>query len=308
MAKFIFISYINRSGSTLLLNMLSKLKGFFVCPESNQFFDLFLQKPNEFFGESLAFRNKFHLAISQDPQIKHLKLDKIYGIDKIPKGGTNLEMFFNLLDDYKNLVMPGAKHIVYKHNNLYQLMDKVPIIPGHKTMFITLIRDVRGIFASQCKTVNPYSGHRLNNNPLITAYSWNKLINHTIYNANRKNIYTIKFEDLISNNKTCIVELLKKLDISNPVTEFNRSFWLENRLPEQEKSLHPNINLSPVLEKPEEWKEELDTIDIRILGKISNNELKHFKYDLSMNHGDTLKTTFRLMYYKARIIFGLDHY
>lgn len=308
MANFIFISYINRSGSTLLLNMLSKLKGFFVCPESNQFFDLFLQKPNEFFGESLVFRNKFHLAISQDPQIKHLKLDKIYGIDKIPKGETNLEMFFNLLDDYKNLVMPGAEYIVYKHNNLYQIIDKVSIIPGHKTMFITLIRDVRGIFASQCKTLNPYSGHRLNNNPLITAYSWNKLINHTIYYANRKIIYIIKFEDLISNNKTCIVELLKKLEISNPVNEFNRSFWLENRLPEQEKSLHPNIILSPALEKLEEWKEELDTIDISILGKISNNELNHFKYDLSMHHGDTLKTTLRLMYYKARIIFGLDHY
>ena len=308
LTKLLFVSYENRSGSTFLLNTLSKIKGILVCPEANQIFDLFLTKPLTYSGSSKKFKTKFHFLLVNDPFVKTWNLTKIYKNNTIPKGNTNLEMFLNLLEDYKNKFLLEANVVVYKHNSIYQIFEVIERARRENIYFVTLIRDVRDVFISQRKTLDPYSGKVLNNNPLITSYSWRKMIIESIKRRKNENVSIILFENLISDFKGQINILLKKINYTEKWGESESSLWIENRLSPSLKGFHQNIHKEAQPDKIIDWQLESIDLDIQILEKISGKELLLLGYPLTQTKNSNLLILSRCFYLKIRILLKIDRY
>lgn len=307
MTKFIFLSYVNRSGSTYLINILSKKKGFFVCTEANILIDLFLKDPLNYSGNSIIFKRQFSHAITYDEQLKLWDLKRVYK-KKIPKGQTNFEMLLNLLNSYKELFSPSSEYIVFKSNNLIQVYNEHTLNNQKNIFYISLIRDVRGIFASQRKTINPYTKKVLNKNPLITAYAWKNLINQTFINTECNNIFAIRYEDLISDNEKSLQKLFYKFNIPWLTIEPNEKLWIENRIPLKEKNIHPHIKQNPIPMKINSWEEELSISDLSILQKVTSTELKQMRYVIYPIRKGKLKNISKNYYFKLRILFKIDKY
>ena len=100
--RIIFITYINRSGSTYLSNLFSKSGDILVCPEADILVDLFLVNPEKKFSLT---NNKelLNQIISYD---KKLKYWEIHAADiQLPqKPFTNFDLFIAILISYKNKV------------------------------------------------------------------------------------------------------------------------------------------------------------------------------------------------------------
>ena len=308
MIKYIFISYINRSGSTLFTNILSKRKGVFVCTEANILFDLFLENPLNYSGNSSLFKTRFLNAITFDQQLKLWDLKKVYKNSLIPKGQTNFKMFLDLLNTYKKQISPKSEYIVFKHNNLFQLMNRASLNPQKNIFFIILLRDVRGVFASQRKTLNPYTKKIFNTNPLITAYPWKNLVFQALKALRLSNVFVLKYENLVLNNKKCIRELFNKFNIPCPDFESNDSLWIENRIPVKEKNMHPIIQFNPIHEKINSWENELSNSDISILQDVAGSELRQLRYDLNTTYQNNLIIIIKKYYFKIRLVLKIDKF
>lgn len=306
-SKIIFLSYINRSGSTYLLNLLSKIKGIFVCPEANILYDLFLKHPLTSNNCSASFNKKFHHAINYDIQLKYWKIDQYFKDGKMPEGENNLCKFLDILEKCKESFNPTAKYIVYKHNNLFTLINKVPEPFKKRIFFLSLIRDPRGIFVSQKTTISPYTKKTINNNPLLLAYSWNDMVNFSNKSKN-KNLMLLKYEDLVQNQSKILGAIIHQLLKHEFIYETDFCNWIENRLPFVERSMHPSIMKNPQMGNINKWLNQINPVDLSLIEHITRKNLLHFKYSVKKPQLNFFVYFFFYVKYKLRLLLSIDHY
>ena len=195
--KYIFIIYLNRSGSTFLANQLSKLSEILVCPEAEVLVNILLKNP----GTRINEREQETLgsAIENDRKLKHWNLD----IDsKKTESQSKLDLFFNILNQYRSRTKPGSTVIVFKAVDLInciEIFHEYGLNKGLDIYFISLIRDPRAIFNSQRQTYVEHRKKLMNRNPLATVYQWNYFVTMSIYYSSLTKLIILRYEDLIYN-------------------------------------------------------------------------------------------------------------
>lgn len=284
--KIVFLTYLSRSGSTLLSNNL------------NHHPEICVTQEGEFPGELLGIKGYKNPTLSNEwsllkylnfvwnvSRIKNWKIDKqevLSVVDDYPITGSELFRIFLSLNRQKH--KPDSNVVIYKG---------VPAMPWEisniatrypDASFINLIRDPRSIEFSQSNNKLPYENRKFSISPLQTAYEWKKAIIGS--HSSNANVLNIRFEDFINRNEDVMESIFDFLEVKNSPLVSKGSFSKE--IPEEERYLHKKVNQQPDASRIDAWKEFGNDLKWRLIEKVCQDEMQQLGYD-SNGSTDTLR-------------------
>jgi hypothetical protein len=282
------LSYLNRSGSTYLINQLSKSQNICVCPESEILYDLFLKNPEDIScSKDLDIRARTSM-LYHDKKFKFWKLsyEKIMRIIKVEK--KNIRIFTSILMTYSELTNPKANIIIFKHTWSLNLLATYSesVIKEFDLKWILLIRDIRAIYESQRRIISPLSQKVMCSNWFSLVLDWNYFLKISNLYSNCTFVKVVKYEDFIMKPESIINSICNFLNIVfNSEWIINKKGVVYNLLDEEYQKIHQEINLPPNKLNIYKWnlsleKKEKDLISIfssRYLLNTFNQKLENSK-------------------------------
>lgn len=271
--KYIFLAYINRSGSTFLANLFSRSPDIMVCPEAEILIDIFLANPGAKFKFSERFVETIGKYTWEDEKLKFWEINEDV-IFKLKNCKTNFEAFASILLNYRDKHKPLAHTIVFKAEKIINYFDRLGNIDhlNSKLYFISLIRDCRAVYASQKNIFFPGTSKKMSNNPVKTGLLWNRFYSQTSGLSENTKVLVVHYENLISNTNQVFGRIISELKISSfDYLSGNGDFF--ERLPDHHKLIHKNIDKNPILERLSAWKQQLSDEEIYIIQKVSRKYL-----------------------------------
>lgn len=266
MIKIVFLSYINRSGSTYLVNQLSKVPDICICPEADVLYDLLLSYPNKIIRPYHIRKWKALLDLDYKFQFWKLPISTILNSSIL---GKKFFLFFiDILIAFQKKHFPDSKIIVFKHNYIYKIFLEISK-PGNIELYgFSLIRDPRSIYNSQKKTISPYTHRKMCTNPLHFIKEWNKYVDRHQSVSQFNNYSIIVFEDIILYFNDVMDFILNCLGIQESFNKYLNSLpkhtmWINSDY----KTIHPDIDKLPIIANINKWKKEVNLVELEILTK-----------------------------------------
>lgn len=296
--KIIFLTYVNRSGSTFLANTLSRSEEIMVFPEAEILINLLLVKPEAEFN----LLEKIETQIKLDSKLKYWELitEDLTSLRTAP---TNFDAFVNVLLAYRNKFKPNAKIFLFKAERILFLYENITIhfAGKYNLLLVALVRDPRGIYESQKRTEMSSFGSNMSKNPVFTAIRWNRFVIELKSFRSREDIIQVRYENLVLKynatcGKLCCLIGVRKFD-------YYSEGDLMRRLPDDQLNKHKIINKGPLQKKINLWEKELNKKEIYLIEKYSEKFMRFLKYQpttISKQRFlklDILGTTYLLNYY-----------
>ncbi len=273
--KIAFLTYLSRSGSTLLARLLDEYDDICVTTEG--------EIPLELFGvksySPITFDSKQYLEMYLNNILDKSRFaswnipnDQILNLCNqvgFPINGPQL--VYILLYAYKEIYKPKARMVVYK---------ACPFMPWHisesmqhfpEAKYIHLIRDPRAVYYSQKYSLDPFKGIPFSRSPLKTAMEWKKGVRIITANLEEK-VKVVKYEGLVNDPKYFLKRLIIFLNVS-PLKNHISKISFMNRMELIDKNLHQEINLKPDANKIIVWKDKLLKNEIQIIDHYLNELL-----------------------------------
>ena len=215
--KTILISYINRSGSTFLLNELSKFKTMGCLPEADQLVKLTLS------NHINPARNleKFitHLSKTRkDPKLAKAKLTTNFAFTTPNVSDTKGDIFLQCLYDLTNQIWPDATITVFKNTFCHYIYNKY-YANNPDVGLILLTRDPRAIFNSQKNTQGSWN-KPMSSSAIQTALEWNYFMDYKnrMLKESPARVIEVKFENLVLNIDREIRRILSLIETADNYT------------------------------------------------------------------------------------------
>ena len=269
----IFLTYINRSGSTYLANLLSASESICVCPEGDRLVSLFLEDP----GRPFHFNSQWKKILSQllrfDDKLKYWEIgEDVFSSLKAAK--NNIDAFTVFLRHYMLMRKPAATGIFFKAERLVDLYAGIHRNEGNGIAFkyLSLVRDPRAIYASQKRTIDPGTNQVMSKNPVFTAMFWNHFMRENKKNIGKLKAHLIGYRELIEEMEVSVSGLSEYLEMDLEGISPDKGD-LSSRLPDGHRKIHQNISTPPDPEKLNQWKEELSRKEIWLIERKCRKNL-----------------------------------
>lgn len=271
--SIIFLTYMNRSGSTFLASELHKCNAICSCPEANILVEMLLTIPLQ----KITPRKKLKIEkeFVFNPRLKEWDL-KEDDFDKINTPLTNIDYFLKILHIYKQKRKPIAKSILFKAERLIEFYNQ---FQAHNFLRIILLRDCRAIFNSQKRTNWPGSIKKMSKNPVRTAVFWNSFMTATEKLSKSGSALIIKYEDLIQDFEKTLDRICKNTISMRYQIDYPADTYF-HELADINKDIHKNIILPPKRENINKWEKQLSEKEIKIIQFISGRILNCYGYEL----------------------------
>jgi hypothetical protein len=279
---------VNRSGSTFLVNQLSKLDDFLIVPEGEVLVTKLLFQPTK------RCNKKTIHTILEDHKVKQWKWQVPIANGTLPDL-TNGEMFFYLLNQYKESIKPQAGILVFKAWELIHTLGKMPLHLKNQydVRYFGLYRDVRSVACSQKLT--QYKNKPLENNIVSATLIWKRFI--SVCRANDQLITMLKYEEMIMEYNVFFRSFLELFNTAWDPSLANRPGKVRESLPEDQITLHPHIDQQPNPSLIENWKTILSKEEIKIIQNLSHRDLAALGYECVPVSTSFLKLIFNWMKY-----------
>ncbi len=295
--KIVFLTYVNRSGSTYLANLLSASDDICVCPEGDMLISLFLESPGKSFRLDKHQRADLEKLIRSDSKLKHWGIgDDIFNI--LEEVNSNIAAFLAFLQYYLLNQKPEASYILFKAE---RLADLFPLIEssrasGFTFKYLSIIRDPRGIYESQKRTRIPGTDWFMSSNPVYTAIYWNHHSRAILRFRKQADCFQVLYYDFINKMDEVISALSVYLgsDLNGITAEKGD---LSERIPDSHRSIHQSVSDVPLQEKIDRWKEELNPVEITLIERKCRNFLREFKFVASRTDHNNPVIIFKMIYY-----------
>ncbi|MFW6016650.1 MAG: sulfotransferase, partial [bacterium] len=252
--QFVFLTYLARSGSTLLSKKLSQFSNFGVGIEEDIEDNI---SKGCFKLQNEVDLDKYLDRIFLEVKFKNWNLNKVNLRTRLIDNFKFPLTYYEVLTEIFNLYFAGETKEVYIHKkgNYYLYWREVlKTFPNSK--FIFIYRDPRAIFNSQNKNKN--SQNKIMQKSIYTfAYSY-KLAHKLLCRLNkRKNkLLVFKYEDLVINEDNIIKLIVDFLEVKNVIKSENNDYY--RRIPQNQLHLHNNVKLEYNDNKRiNAWKSEL---------------------------------------------------
>lgn len=273
-----FIFFDSRSGSTFLANLLSKNKDVVIPPESNFLPRLF----NRYFKDDL-----------KDLQDINLFLDIIFSENKFSDWRLEKEALFQRMS--QNISMSLGRAIICVCEAYRDKVAKSARIFGLKKDYtkyysairyyfpdakiIGLIRDGRGVFNSQKKSIYSKTGRPFETNPFNAAERWSQMARRLrlMEKESPSQTLIIHYEDLVENEAKILKMIGKFLDFNHRDMVKKEEGY---QVPHRYADLHKNIAKPPIRERIIAWQKELTEEEIFAFESKAFPELLKEGYDL----------------------------
>jgi len=258
--------------------MFSKYDEVLVCPEAEILINKFLGNPGKLFDFNVFVQWEIEKSLDRDNKLKSWNLS-ISDLSVLNNTKTNFDAFIQILNVYRQKVKPDASTIIFKGDTLIYSVGKILRASDNKynIKFISIFRDVRAVLNSQKNTVGS-NNKRLSTNPLQTSIQWIKFIKASEILSENNEFYSLKYEDLISETDKTFSRILTKLKLN--LGNFNSTGDLYQRIPDNQKKMHSNINNPPDVSRITAWKTELSKANIYLIENKTAGILKHYDYEL----------------------------
>jgi|GEM_PF-757521 len=274
----IFLTYLNRSGSTYLANLLSSSKDIIACPEAEILVNLFLEDPYGRYYPPEKNRREYLLSLLQtDPKLKFWNLDPEV-LDQVNSSARNMDQFLNILVRYRDRIKPGAGILLFKAERLIHLVSNIMSEPvGINTSFIALVRDPRAVFDSQKRTVSPLNGKPMSTHPVNTAIQWREFARLCRGYEKLPGFNLVQFEDLILSGNEVMTRLCERLRL-DPSSIKPGYGDLYERIPPDHRPIHESILKGPLPGKTGEWKQQLTRNETRLIEQTAGVKMSYYGY------------------------------
>ena len=246
--EIIFAMYVSRSGSSLILNELSKhpkilsLNEWAIPPEYIGI--------NGFKSPAVSNSNEARQILSDICVRSKLSKDhcELLSIANLAYPITAFEMIITIMNCVADSMKPEAEIIIYKGDPVNSWWFH-SFEQKKNYQFLLISRDPRGIYNSQQKSRYAYSGGCFSLSPYQTCKEWLSL-----QQIDEENIIRVEFEYFLSNQNKATLEVLEKMQLSGELSDPS-SFGIG--IPIEELHLHENLSKSTMKEKASEWNTEL---------------------------------------------------
>jgi hypothetical protein len=295
--KIVFLTYVNRSGSTYLANLLSASDDICVCPEGDMLVSLFLESPGKAFRLDRHRRAELEKLIHADSKLKYWGIgDDIFNV--LEEVNSNIAAFLAFLQYFQLNQKPEASFILFKAE---RLADLIPVIEdsrisGNTFKYISMIRDPRGVYESQKRTQVPGTDKPMSGNPVFTAIYWNYYIRAILKCQEHIDCCQIEYIDLIKklDEVRGVLSIYLGLDLKG-ISSVKGD--LSERLPDSHKLIHQAITDIPLQEKIDKWKQELNQEEISLIERKCRRYFGVFGYVVSRTDHNLPAIMFKLNYY-----------
>lgn len=275
--KILFLSYVNRSGSTYLLNLLSSSPDIMACPEGDWPVIHLLEDP----PAKYSFPGDLDQVFRSDPKMKQWQLES-RDFNEIRGDLTNLEVFIRLLETTRRRFKPGAKTVVFKAERLVYLFDRINRCrsSGPEFVFLYLMRDIRAVWLSQKNTLNPLTGKPFSSSAALTAVFWKRHLMALEKHSSRMKIVRIRYEQLVRPGEEFYSELEKSISMEGFSLDPLKGDY-SAMVPPGHRSIHPDISAGPNTARMDAWKTELNESEVKEIELVAGNTLQYYGYSLS---------------------------
>lgn len=279
--EVIFLTYLNRSGSTYLANLLSSSEKIIAFPEAEILVSLFLEDPFSNYNPQDKDKRDYLLSLLyNDPKLKYWDLGSEV-FDPATNNARNVDQFLKILTAYRDRFKPGATVFLFKAERLIHLIRKVRWDKtGVKTSFIALMRDPRAVYASQSRTISPLDGKPLSENPVYTALQWKQFAGICSYGGRMDAFSLVQYEDMIISGQKFIEQLCARLGMDPGSITPGRGD-LYRRIPQDHRAIHEGIQMGPLAEKTDEWERVLTVKEARLIEHTAASLIRSNGYQLS---------------------------
>jgi len=283
MTKLLFISYMNRSGSTFLTSRLNSNR-IVSCPESEVLIDRLLVRPDE----ACTFSDKQCKSISRERKLREWDIGE-KRVDQILKTTkTNFQKFKAILELYRDKVSPEAEIILFKGTDLVFNMTEIMNNESSTTMyFIYVLRDPRAVFFSQLNSKNSYTGLPMEVDSVRFSKTWAE---HIKAFKSITNAHLVQYENLVTEFDHVFAELVEVFGIEQSYMQQK-----EYRFGISQKHLHENVAKSPDKKRINKWKNNLSVFHEAILNENLDVLMKEYGYEVT----EQKVSCIRLLVFKA---------
>ena len=294
--NILFVPYINRSGSTFLLNQLDKHPSILACPEADILVDHFLMHPSKKYLYAKEEQNWIQNKLLKDRKFESWSLS-LTELAILSNAQNYFDAFYLILSAYKLKIKPNAGWVVFKAE---RLIDVLPLLIHYETTnfkieFVALIRDIRAVYFSQNKTKWPDKSKLMSTNPIKITWYWNRFIKQIQKYKNESNLTVIQFENLVTDTNTLLNQILGHLML--PINQQDKTSDYFSRLPEEHKVIHQNILKNPISNKINDWIEQIDKQSLLIIESTTKTYMQEYNYNPVSLKKITIQLVFLYIYY-----------
>ena len=270
--QIVFVTYMNRSGSTYLCKRLGDFSDIAVTLEAS-------------FPDGIARRELvIESAAGLDDGIRQLYDDAKFASwnvapEDLKERLARARYPIGFPDIFAGIVDiafgSGKKAVIYKNGayllNLRKVRQQFP-----DCKVIHLIRDFRAIYASQKRSISSRTGRAMARFPFENARLYRRMANIAQRHAEAPWFHVVRYEDLVSQPDPTLASLVDFLGCSSVCDDRDRSYAAS--IPDAQKHLHANIHLSPLPSRIDAWREELNSEEVYAIEKICNPVFTAFGY------------------------------
>jgi len=275
--QIVFLTHMNRTGSTYLCNILDKYAKISVGIEGNFPDNLFIKCTEINNSESLKiyldllYIDKHFCDWNIDRNILETELLKAYTypISFIDVIKTALKLYFNT-NISEIYIHKAGVYIMY----VDQILQKYPNVK-----MIYIYRDPRAVYNSLKKSKDI-------NNKKMAVRPFGMIDQYKNYfvlekkQRTNKNVHIIKYENLILNIEDEINKLLFFLNVNDKILKINSDKIYCEKIPKNQNHLHNNISKKPMHSRINAWKSELNNAEINYIQNNLRKEMNEYKYEL----------------------------
>ncbi len=267
--------YISRSGSTFLASELNQYEKISVSPE-NHFVSKVLVASEIDSEKQLTELLDY---IFSEFQFQDLKLERKVIEENLMNHGFPVSKKYiieTVLQEYFHSLEKPAETWIVKHAP-YPFIEQITNL-WPDAFFIHIIRDMRGVYNSHRTLHKKQENPKRFENIFTKVIRWKDRVRNYV---SQKNIYVVRYEDLVSNTEDTISGILEFLKYSPAQLEKNESKEsFMNKIGTAHDYFHTNITKAGQSSFIDKWQQSLTKSQIILLQWLCRKDLKALGYQI----------------------------
>lgn len=270
--KIILLLYVSRSGSTYLAkNISDRYKNIFVVPE----FDFIKPLVKCSKDGVLIDSKRVIIEYKKDPRYSNLKKDlTLFG--SVKYNGVNIQDYLELLlkhlsesDEYDYILIKKGDYTMYSS----QLKDYFDFT------YLHIYRDPRAICNSQIgqKRIykqDEYMGTGNVYNICSDINKYDKFVRRLELAGS--GVLRVSYEELITNTSKTLFKISSQYGLEDLDSDRLEKYVINEK---EKSSIHANIGKSPINRNVYKWKDELSTLNIKLIENFCFDYMKKYGYE-----------------------------
>ncbi|MCI5194038.1 MAG: sulfotransferase [Candidatus Electrothrix sp. AU1_5] len=311
--EIVFLTYLNRSGSTYLSAKLSKYQEVRMGVEA-RFIDGWITP-----GFSICTEEELHSYLDTlylDNKFQAWKIERDELVNRVSALSYPLrfsDILLAALSLYQGRVS-APRLLVHKCGEYYRCVQAIrQELPGAKFIFVN--RDPRAVFSSQRRSLDSQTGQPMQKNILHFLFGYLDTLQRLKELDNDPNFLVVQYEELIANEAEAMCAIEKFLKLSSSDQETGKSDYFSS-IPPKQRYLHQHVQSgAPCSARVTGWQQELPTAYILLLQTVLKNYLRKKNFSFYTPPKITLSDLGQFMMllclyryeWAKRKLFGIQH-